>query len=187
MKQQKRHRAFEKPVLKPLSWSVALSILVYIAWASNINCKTIFEFNQWWLIIGSVIGFAVGIIRLIKDKEILWNWKEYFGGLYYSAVHACFGCLIGLFLFGSVEIMNYYIPTSHSFCNETATITGKYIGGNRSIVHYVTFHFENEQLGKQNLQSDSDFYNQATPGDKYIFTLQNGFFNIPVIKDKNKQ
>lgn len=37
------------------------------------------------------------------------------------------------------------------------------------------------------LINDYRLYDQAQTGDTYIFTLQNGFFNIPVIKDKTKQ
>ena len=39
---------------------------------------------------------------------------------------------------------------------------------------------DNEVIGV-----DKALFNQIEPGDTCIFTLQNGFFNFPVIKDKS--
>ena len=51
----------------------------------------------------------------------------------------------------------------------------------------MVFHFENEKIKDKNIGVSETLYNQAELGDTYTFTLQNGFFNIPVIKDKARQ
>lgn len=84
MKQQKRHNKpaekSAKDKSKYLSWLFIVPACAYILWFWHIDNKTLFEPEWWWLIVFAIIGFAVGIIRLIKDKEIVWNWKEYLGG-----------------------------------------------------------------------------------------------------------
>ncbi len=83
--------------------------------------------------------------------------------------------------------MNYYIPTNKPYYNETATVISKYSEiSSVCIGHYVKFNFEDKNIGIRRFNG-SGLYDQAEIGDTIIFTLQNGFFNIPVIKDKNKQ
>ena len=50
----------------------------------------------------------------------------------------------------------------------------------------VYVYFEDGKIGIRRFNG-SELYDQAQPGDTVIFTLQNGFFNIPVIKDKTKR
>jgi hypothetical protein len=83
--------------------------------------------------------------------------------------------------------MNYYIPINNPYYNETATVISRYTGiSSVGISHYVKFNFEDGKIGIRRFNG-SELYDQAQPGDTVIFTLQNGFFNIPVIKDKTKR
>ena len=99
------------------------------------------------------------------------------------------GLIIGVLLVFGVEIANYYIPSEHKYYNESATILNKDFSSlYRAGVHFdVEFHFENKELGVRMFDFGNDFYKQAKIGDRYTFTFQNGFFNIPVIKSKAKQ
>lgn len=129
-----------------------------------------------------VIGFAVGVVRLVRDKEIVWSWVECLGGIYYTFVHSAIGMMVGVFLISVVEIMNYYIPTDKPYYDEAATVLGKKRIRSRSGSSYkVEFNFENEKIGKQSLSLGYDFYDLAEKGDNYVFTLRDGFFNIPVV------
>lgn len=193
MKQQKRHRPTKtgksaKDKSKYLSWLFIVPACAYLQWVWHINRETLSELEWRWLIVFAIIGFAVGIVRLIKDKEIVWNWKEYLGGFFYSLIHSAGGVIIFLLLSSVVILANYYIPTSHPYYEESATVLSKnYYSGYNTAVHYdVECQFENGKIGTK-LINDSELYDQAEIGDTIIFTLQNGFFNIPVIKDKAKQ
>lgn len=171
-----------------LYWLFAIPVIAFCVWAMQIECITIFDIQGWWLILCLILGFTIGIVRLARNKEIVWNWKEYFGGIVYAIIHSVGGLIFGVLVIFAIELMNYYIPTHHPFYNETATILCKEEGNYRTGREFrVEFDFENEKIGSLNLRVDIPFYNQAEPGDTYIFTLQNGFFNIPVIKDKVKQ
>lgn len=154
----------------------------------HIDNKTLFEPEWWWLIVFAIIGFAVGIIRLIKDKEIVWNWKEYLGGIFYSLIYSVGGVIVSLLLKSIIVLANYYIPSSRPYYEESAIVLSKnYFSGYKTSEHYdVECQFKKEQIGTQ-LINDYELYNQVQIGDTVIFTLQNGFFNIPVIKDKTKQ
>lgn len=102
MKQQKRHNKpaekSAKDKSKYLSWLFIVPACAYILWFWHIDNKTLFEPEWWWLIVFAIIGFAVGIIRLIKDKEIVWNWKEYLGGIFYSLIYSVGGVIVSLLL-----------------------------------------------------------------------------------------
>ena len=165
---------------KYLSLWLLLPILFF---CRKINQNTLFEVGWWWYILCAVIGLAVGITRLIRDKEISWNRKEYLGAIFYSFIHSAMGLIIGVLLIFGVEIANYYIPSEHKYYNESATIINK----DFSSLYRAEFHFENKELGVRTFDFGNDFYKQAEIGDRYTFTFQNGFFNIPIIKGKAKQ
>ena len=171
---------------KYLSLWLLLPILFF---CRKINQNTLFEVGWWWYILCAVIGLAVGITRLIRDKEISWNRKEYLGAIFYSFIHSAMGLIIGVLLIFGVEIANYYIPSEHKYYNESATIINKDFSSlYRAGVHFdIEFHFENKELGVRTFDFGNDFYKQAEIGDRYTFTFQNGFFNIPIIKGKAKQ
>lgn len=78
--------------------------------------------------------------------------------------------------------------SSRPYYEESAIVLSKnYFSGYKTSEHYdVECQFKKEQIGTQ-LINDYELYNQVQIGDTVIFTLQNGFFNIPVIKDKTKQ
>ena len=170
---------------KYLSLWLLLPILFF---CRKINQNTLFEVGWWWYILCAITGLAVGIKRLIRDKEIIWNWKEYLGAIFYSFIHSAMGLIIGILLIIGVEIANYYIPSDYKYYNESATILNKYSSYSRGARHHygVEFHFENKELGVRTLDFGNDFYKQAEIGDRYTFTFQNGFFNIPIIKGKAK-
>lgn len=193
MKKKKHHKSTKpsKPAednSKYLSWWFIVPACAYFLWGLRIYKNTLFEPEWWWLIIFAVIGFTVGIIRLVKDKEIIWNWKEYFGGFFCSLIHSVGGVIIFLLLCSVIVLANYYIPSSRPYYEEPATVLSKnYYNGYRTAIHYdVECQFENGEIGTK-LINNSELYDQADIGDTFIFTLQNGFFNIPVIKDRNKQ
>ena len=171
-----------------LSWWLLLPILFFCQWGIKVNQNTLFEVGWWWYILCATIGLAVGIIRLIRDKEIIWNWKEYLGAIFYSFIHSAMGLIIGVLLIFGVEIANYYIPSEYKYYNESATIINKDFSSlYRAGLHFdVEFHFENKELGVRTFDFGNDFYKQAEIGDRYTFTFQNGFFNIPIIKGKVK-
>ena len=112
---------------KYLSLWLLLPILFFCRWGIKINQNTLIEVGWWWYILCAIIGLAIGIIRLIRDKEIIWNWKEYLGAIFYSFIHSAMGLIIGVLLIFGVEIANYYIPSEHKYYNESATIHNKYL------------------------------------------------------------
>ena len=173
---------------KYLSLWLLLPILFFCRQGIIINQKTLFEVGWWWYILCAITGLAVGIIRLIRDKEISWNWKEYLGAIFYSFIHSAMGLIIGVLLIFGVEIANYYIPSEYKYYNESATIINKDFSSlYRAGLHFdVEFHFENKELGVIAIDFGNDFYKQAEIGDRYNITFQNGFFNIPIIKGKVK-
>ena len=192
MKQQKRHTKSAKQAKdksKYLSWWFIVPVCAYCLWEMDISRRTLYELEWWWLIVFAIIGFTVGIVRLIKDTEIIWNWKEYLGGVVYSLIHSVGGVIIFLLFYSVIELANYYIPSNRPYYDESATVLNKnyYFGSYRSQTHYdVECQFEKEQIGIQ-LINDHELYDLSQIGDTIIFTIQNGFFNIPVIKDFSKQ
>lgn len=194
MKQQKRHKTTKKgksakDSSKYLSWSFIVPACAYLLWVLRIYKKTLFELEWRWLTIFAIIGFAVGVIRLVKDKEIIWNWKEYLGGFFYSLIHSVSGIIVFFLLCTVVVFTNYYIPSNRPYYEEPAKVLSKHFSNYYRDVtpHYnVKCQFKNERIGTR-IINNHKLYDQAQIGDTYIFTLQNGFFNIPVIKDKAKQ
>ena len=111
-----------------------------------------------------------------------WLW-----GSLYSFLHSLAAILTCVVIVCIVLTMNYYIPINNPYYNETATVISRYTGTSSvGISHYVKFNFEDGKIGIRRFNG-SELYDQAQPGDTVIFTLQNGFFNIPVIKDKTKR
>lgn len=133
---------------KYLSLWLLLPILFFCRQGIIINQNTLFEVGWWWYILCAITGLAVGIIRLIRDKEIIWNWKEYLGAIFYSFIHSAMGLIIGVLLIFGVEIANYYIPSEYKYYNESATIINKDFSSlYRAGLHFdVEFHFENKDL-----------------------------------------
>lgn len=190
MKQQKNTQP-NKNKARQLYWLLFIPVIGFYRWALEIGNDTLTEesFNLWYIPF-AIIGLAIGIIRLIRDKEIVWNWKEYLCGALYAFIHSVIVMLIATTIFGVISILNFYIPTNHPNYEETATVINKSFHGNRtrSYSRYnITFRFENEKIDNEVIGVDKALFNQIEPGDTYIFTLQNGFFNFPVIKDKTKQ
>lgn len=173
---------------KYLSLWLLLPILFFCRWGIKINQNTLIEVGWWWYILCAIIGLAIGIIRLIRDKEISWNWEEYLGAIFYSFIHSAMGLIIGVLLIFGVEIANYYIPSEYKYYNESATIINKDFSSlYRAGFHFdIEFHFVNKEFGVRTFDFGNDFYKQAEIGDRYTFTFQNGFFNIPIIKGKAK-
>lgn len=54
-----------------LSWWLLLPILFFCQWGIKVNQNTLFEVGWLWYILCAITGLAVGIIRLIRDKEII--------------------------------------------------------------------------------------------------------------------
>lgn len=190
MKQQKNTQP-NKNKARRLYWLLSILVIGFCLWDLDIGNDTLTEesFNLWYIPF-AIIGFAIGIIRLIRDKEIVWNWKEYLGGAFYACIHSVIAMLIATAIFGVILILNFYIPTNHPHYEETATVINKSFNGRRTrgySRYNITLRFENEKIDNEVIGVDKTLYNQIEPGDTYIFTLQNGFFNFPIIKDKTKQ
>ncbi|WP_294618634.1 hypothetical protein [uncultured Bacteroides sp.] len=189
MKQQKRHSKAEKGQSKNLPWWIILPALSFCLLALEIGNNTLVSYNRWYIPF-AIIGLAIGVVRLIRDKDIVWNWKEYLGGIFYAFIHSVMAILIATAIFSIIFLLNFYLPTNHPDYEETVTVINKVrYGGKRINYHRYTiiFHFKSENFKDKSIGVGKTTYNQANPGDTYIFTLQNGFFNIPVIKDKAKQ
>lgn len=190
MKQQKNTQP-NKNKARRLYWLLSILVIGFCLWELEIGNDTLTEesFNLWYIPF-AIIGFAIGIIRLIRDKEIVWNWKEYLGGAFHACIHSVIAMLIATAIFGVILILNFYIPTNHPHYEETATVINKSFNGRRTrgySRYNITLRFENEKIDNEVIGVDKTLYNQIEPGDTYIFTLQNGFFNFPIIKDKTKQ
>lgn len=187
MKQQKNTQP-NKNKARRLYWLLSILVIGFCLWDLEIGNDTLTEesFNLWYIPF-AIIGFAIGIVRLIRDKEIVWNWKEYLGGAFYAFIHSVIAMLIATAIFGVILILNFYIPTNHPSYEVTATVINKTLNS-RPFLHYdITLRFENEKIDNEIIGVDKAYFNQIEPGDTYIFTLQNGFFNLPIIKDKTKQ
>ncbi len=188
MKQQKNTQP-NKNKARQLYWLLFIPVIGFCCWVLEIGNDTLTEesFNLWYIPF-AIIGLAIGIIRLIRDKEIVWNWKEYLGGALYAFIHSVIAMLIATAIFGVILILNFYIPTNHPNYEETATVINKSFNGRRTrgySRYNITLRFENEKIDNEVIGVDKALFNQIEPGDTCIFTLQNGFFNFPVIKDKS--
>ena len=53
------------------------------------------------------------------------------------------------------------------------------------LFHHITFQFENGGIKDEGIRVDRTLFNQIEIGDTCTITFQNGFFNIPIIKDKS--
>lgn len=187
MKQQKNTQP-NKNKARQLYWLLFIPVIGFYRWVLEIGNDTLTEesFNLWYIPF-AIIGLAIGIIRLIRDKEIVWNWKEYLGGALYAFIHSVIVMLIAATIFGVILILNFYIPTNHPNYEETAMVINKsYTYNIRSYGHHhITFQFENEEINDKVIRIDKALFNQIKLGDTCTITLQNGFFNIPIIKDKS--
>lgn len=91
--------------------------------------------------------------------------------------------LIATAIFCVILILNFYIPTNHPSYEETATVINKssYVRKSSYNRYNITLRFEDEKIDNEIISVDKSLFNQIEPGDTCIFTLQNGFFNFPVI------
>lgn len=174
---------------KQLSWLFLIPIIGFCRWALEIGNDTLTQasYNLWYIPF-AIIGLTIGIIRLIRDKEIVWNWKEYLCGAFYALIHSAIAMLIAAAVYGVILILNFYIPTDHPSYDETATVINKSFYGRRirSYSRYnITFRFENEKIDDEVIGADKAIFSQIEPDDTCTFTIQNGFFDIPIIKDKS--
>lgn len=187
MKQKKNSKAIT--TTKKYSWLwIALPAIIFGVWAMDIDHHTLSDFGRPWIGACTIIGFAVGVVRLIRDKEIVWDWTEYLGAIFYTFIHSVWGFAIGLFLIYGIKTANYYIPTNHPCYKEYAIVIDKKKIPSRVGSNYkVEVDFENEKFGIRNLWLGKGFYDSVEKGEKYMFTLQNGLFNMPVIRNITKQ
>ena len=185
MKLQKRHR-LTKGTSKTISWLLLLLAVSLGFLTLRIEDKILYNFNSWFIpfaIIGSIIGI-VQLFRYHKIKKL----EEYIYSFVYIIVHSFGAMLIGAVIIAGIELANFYFPTNNPTYQEAATVINKYLkGGRYGSRQRLVFHFENEKIKDKNIGVSETLYNQAELGDTYTFTLQNGFFNIPVIKDKARQ
>lgn len=192
MKQQTRHNKTEKDLFDTLYSWIILVVFVICFLDMRIEEEMICNFT-WWYLFFAIAGFIAGIICLfryekIKSKKMKKKWEKYALGFLYTIAFIIAAVVICAVITSCISLANYYIPTNKKLYTEKTVVVDKFIGhyrGHRT--YHVIFNFENEKFGEQNFNWNSDFYDQAQIGDTYIFTLQNGFLNIPVIKDKTKQ
>lgn len=112
MKQQKNTQP-RKNKEKQLYWLLAIPVIGFCLWALEIGNDTLTEesFNLWYIPF-AIIGLAIGIVRLIRDKEIVWNWKEYLGGAFYAFIHSVIAMLIATAIFCVIFIYRLIIPVT---------------------------------------------------------------------------
>lgn len=189
MKQQKNTKP-NKNKARRLYWLLFIPVIdILIAlccWGAEIGNDTLTQaIDDLWYIPFAIIGLAVGVIRLIRDKEIVWNWKEYLGGAFYALIHSAIAMLIATAAFYIIFMLNFYIPTNHPYYEETAMVINKSYNRRNYYRYHITFQFENEGINDKGIRVDKALFNQIEPGDTCTLTLQNGFFNIPIIKNKS--
>lgn len=107
MKQQK-NTPHNKNKARQLYWLLSIPVIGFCRWELEIGNETLTEerFNLWYIPF-AIIGLAIGIIRLTRDKEIVWNWKEYLGGALYAFIHSVIAMLIATAIFGVILILNF--------------------------------------------------------------------------------
>lgn len=167
-------------------WLSILLICVIARSFLSANYRTLYDEPDWWYPLFFLTGLAIGILKLKCDKEIIWNWKEYLGGAFYSFIYAMGAVLIGASLIAGMEWLNYHIPTNNPSHEEHAIILEKHYykgGGRRSEEYIIRVNFDNEELGMRSINISRDLYNQVQQNDECLFTIQDGCFNIPVIKE----
>ena len=180
MKQQKNTKP-NKNKARRLYSLLYIPVIGFCCWGFEIGNDTLTQtiYNLWYIPF-AIIGLAVGIIRLIRDKDIVWNKKEYLGGAFYALIHSVIAMLIATVVFYIIFILNFYIPTNHPNYEETAIVVNKsYTYYIRSYSHHhITFQFENEEINDKVISVDKALFNQIELGDTCTITLQNGFFNL---------
>ena len=185
MKQQKNTK-LNKNKARRLYWLSFIPVIGICRWGADIENDTLTQANvDLWYIPFAIIGLAVGVIRLVRDKEIVWNWKEYLGGTFYALIHSVIAMLIATVAFCIIFMLNFYIPTNHPNYEETATVINKSYNRRNYYRYHITFQFENEEFKNEGIRVDRTLFNQIEIGDTCTITFQNGFFNIPIIKDKS--
>ena len=185
MKQQKNTKP-NKNKARRLYWLSFIPVIGICRWGADIENDTLTQANDdLWYIPFAIIGLAVGVIRLVRDKEIVWNWKEYLGGTFYALIHSVIAMLIATVVFCIIFMLNFYIPTNHPNYEETATVINKSYNRRNYYRYHITFQFENEGIKDEGIRVDRALFNQFEIGDTCTITFQNGFFNIPIIKDKS--
>lgn len=180
-----KHEKKQKKSKLDSSWFIVIVSLVCL-WLMDVGNDTLYNFNPWFLSFAAV-GVIVGIVRLILDKTIVWNWKECLGGFFYVVVHLGVAMLVAALLIGGVGLINSYVPTDHPQYTVSATFKSKYGSRYRTWNYKVVCDFDDEKLGKHPISVSRDFYKQAAPGDRYFFTLKNGGLSLPVVISMTKQ
>lgn len=92
--------------------------------------------------------------------------------------------LIGASLIIGMEWLNYHTSTNNPSHKEHAIILEKHHYNSRRGPDYIIrVDFDNEELGMRSIYVSRDLYNKVQQNDECLFTIQDGCFNIPVIKN----
>ena len=164
-----------------------LAFIFYLL-VKEVDSNTLFRYAEGWLWASITLGSVLYIVLLAKNRAV-WEWDSYWLGCILSLISSA---IINILIIYVIEIANYSIPTDNPYYSESAMVLDKMDFDSPKYPYFyfafVKLKFESEELGTQTLINiDEDFCKQITVGDEYIFTLQNGFFNIPVIRDGDNE
>lgn len=82
------------------------------------------------------------------------------------------------------KIQVYFNAPDISYYDEVATVFDKRESHTKTEHSFnAEFDFENDEFGNRSIRLRIGSYSQIEIGDKCIFTFQDGFFNIPVIRE----
>ncbi len=177
-------KAGAKSISNIKHWLSILLICVIARSFMSANYRTLYDEPDWWYPLFFLTGLTIGILKLKCDKEITWNWKEYLGGAFYSFIYAMGAVLIGASLIIGMEWLNYHTSTNNPAHEEHAIILEKHHYNSRRGPDYIIrVDFDNEELGMRSIYVSRDLYNKVQQNDECLFTIQDGCFNIPVIKN----
>lgn len=174
-----------KPIGNFKYWLIILPVCAIILSLVETHNYTLYDESDWWYPLFFLIGLIVGIVKLKRDKDIVWNWKEYLGGAFYSFLYAMGLLSAGAFLFGGIEWLNYHIPVSNPCHEEGATILEKYYNSSyrRWSTYSIRVSFDNEKFGVRLIDVSRESYEHVRENGECRFVIQDGWLGMPIIKD----
>ena len=162
---------------------VILYLLVMLVPLFLITGKTIYAVDSYYQqlpFIGAILSSVGGGVLWDKEerKLLTWSWKSCRSFLSLVAVFAVPGYLIGGVIDGAIEVLNYYIPTDKP-CYDTYAKVDRKTATLSTPIYLIKFRPDKKETKEAYYELSTGM--RLEVGGEYVFTLRNGFFNIPIV------